>query len=284
MSESSILRRFEAALARLAHVGRVEAVQRSTDNAYGLVYERTRDGLRVGVFDRRIPDPDYAAGRIDVYVRAVNLGSIVDTTPGADGVHDASRFHSSEEERQRQALAAAVQRGQNGIDAAAAHAESIEPAWTRQAGELLLGYARKVGRGFLIEHARAWCYAQGLPQPPDERAWGAATQYAARQRPFHLQKTGGEERAASSNATEKPLWALVDARIPTLDLERGLRVVRRDDLIPGWVLTITGPDAENMMRAAFSRPGGSDVGFAADNNSLRGALLRELQDEIERLP
>lgn len=99
---------------------------------------------------------------------------------------------------------AAVQARELGMARSAAHANEVESEWTGQALGLLVAFALQVGRAFLVEEARAWAEAQGLPPPPDLRAWGTVTRRAMAKK--RITKVGFGP-AASSNCSPKVLWA-----------------------------------------------------------------------------
>jgi len=105
---------------------------------------------------------------------------------------------------------AAKERADTGIKRSGDHANRVEPEWTGQALGLLIAYARNVGVPFLIEDARQWAYANGLPKPPDERSWGGPTRRA--ESSGRLRRCG-MGLAKSSNLSNKPLWEYAgDAR------------------------------------------------------------------------
>lgn len=97
----------------------------------------------------------------------------------------------------------ATLRRDQGIQSSADHADADEEGWTRQALGMLVAFASEQKEPFLIEKARAWAIEHGLPQPDEQRAWGAVTRMAiARGR---IEKVGSAE-AMSSNRSLKHTW------------------------------------------------------------------------------
>jgi len=90
-----------------------------------------------------------------------------------------------------------------GVQRSADHANRVESEWTGQALGMLTAFARQAGGPFLIEQARAWAEAQGLPPPPDARSWGAVARRAAAKK--RIEKVGFAP-AASSNCSPKVQW------------------------------------------------------------------------------
>jgi hypothetical protein len=91
-----------------------------------------------------------------------------------------------------------------GMQAAIDHADDVQQGWSERAFAMLEAYARTHPE-FMTEEARVWAHEQGLPQPPDKRAWGAVAQRAARTGVLGLlryQKT----RIPPAHATPRPLW------------------------------------------------------------------------------
>lgn len=101
---------------------------------------------------------------------------------------------------------AAMQARDLGVQRAADHANRVESEWTGQAIGLLVAFAKDCGRPFLVEEARAYAEAKGLPQPPDARSWGAVIRRAAAKR--RVRKVG-YGAAASSNCSPKIKWEYI---------------------------------------------------------------------------
>ena len=108
---------------------------------------------------------------------------------------------------------AAWTRAEQGMEAAAGHADRLEANWRHQALGSLTIFANLIGRPFLIEEARAFAENNGLPPPPDGRAWGAVTQAAARGAVPRIRKVGAAP-AASSNCSLKVQWIAAGATWP----------------------------------------------------------------------
>lgn len=90
--------------------------------------------------------------------------------------------------------------GEVGIARSQQSAEHSTPGWTEMAALCLCGYAQTHDT-FTIEEARA---AMSVPEPPELRAWGSATQMA--QRRGWIERTGTYRQATSSNGSEKPVY------------------------------------------------------------------------------
>lgn len=102
-------------------------------------------------------------------------------------------------------LAQAQHAGQQGALFAAEHADNVEQTWSQKAGILFVDYARDValGQPFLTEDARSWAECQGLPPPPDKRAWGFI---AKAMREANHTTFAGYAPAKSSNGSPKCQW------------------------------------------------------------------------------
>lgn len=103
---------------------------------------------------------------------------------------------------------AALDRRDQGVERSAGHANRVESEWTGQALGMLTAFASQHGEPFLIEEARAWAEARGLPEPPDKRSWGAVARSAAAKK--RIRKVGFAA-AASSNASPKVQWEYTGA-------------------------------------------------------------------------
>lgn len=96
-----------------------------------------------------------------------------------------------------------------GIQRAAERAERTEPGWVDRAAEAVRDYALNSLAGingeFTIDEARPWIAANTrLADPPDGRAWGAATRRALKL--GYIVATDGYAPAASSNGSPKRLY------------------------------------------------------------------------------
>lgn len=99
---------------------------------------------------------------------------------------------------------AALTRADAGIERSARHANRVHSEWTGQALGMLTVFASQCGRPFLIEEARVWAEARGLPMPPDKRSWGSVTRSAVFKK--RIEDSGDTARVASSNGSKKTLW------------------------------------------------------------------------------
>jgi hypothetical protein len=57
-----------------------------------------------------------------------------------------------------------------GMKVAADHAEAVILNWGKDAFDMLLEYPSTT---FMTEDLRFWAYNNGLPKPPNEKAWGS---------------------------------------------------------------------------------------------------------------
>lgn len=100
-------------------------------------------------------------------------------------------------------FAEATKRRDDGMRRAVEHADDVTAEWSKRAIGLLIEYARWDDAGFLAEQVRLFAHDQGLPSPPDGRAWGAVFQRAAKA--GHIVRLGYAP-AKSSNLSPKVLW------------------------------------------------------------------------------
>lgn len=89
-----------------------------------------------------------------------------------------------------------------GIDRSAGHADRVHAGWVKEAAEALRVASAVQPQPFTVEQLRAVCGF--LPEPPDLRAWGAATRKATRL--GYIVRTSQFAPAASSNNSPKPLY------------------------------------------------------------------------------
>jgi hypothetical protein len=84
-------------------------------------------------------------------------------------------------EARKAAASAAWAGAEDGAQRAADHAEDENPGWQDAALDYVLKVARlRPDAPFMIEDVREFAEAQGLPPPPDARAWGAVALKAKR--------------------------------------------------------------------------------------------------------
>lgn len=96
----------------------------------------------------------------------------------------------------------AKRRRDDGIARAAAHADDVDPRWQTRAFRAVAIFAR-YHPAFLAEDARGMAEREGLPSPPDARAWGAVMRLAARR---GVIVADGYGPANSSNRSPKVKW------------------------------------------------------------------------------
>lgn len=102
-----------------------------------------------------------------------------------------------------------MKRAMQRAEVAGDHAERHVDGWKARACTLALEYGRTVGSGgFPMEAARVYAEANGLPDPPDKRAWGtiATILKFAKEPGMRIEKCGSTTDAYGS---PKPLWRIV---------------------------------------------------------------------------
>jgi hypothetical protein len=98
----------------------------------------------------------------------------------------------------------ASDRADDGIRRAREHAESVVHAWRSLALVSLERYLSEIGRRpFLTEQFIRWSRANGLPAPPDDRAFGSVIRSAVK---LQIIEKEGFRAAATSNLGIKTLW------------------------------------------------------------------------------
>jgi hypothetical protein len=94
-----------------------------------------------------------------------------------------------------------------GIERSGAHADLKNVGmWRVYAAGMIRDFGREYGKAFLIEDVLPYARNLNLPDPPDGRAWGAATQLAKRN---GFIRSCGARRAKSSNMSPKVLWIAI---------------------------------------------------------------------------
>ena len=95
-----------------------------------------------------------------------------------------------------------------GIQRSGDHAEMDSPEWIQRAAMMIRIYSASHAK-FLIEDVVGFASEQGLPSPPDGRAWGAA---ARRAKSKGYIRSCGYRAAKSSNLSPKVLWEAIGER------------------------------------------------------------------------
>jgi hypothetical protein len=93
-----------------------------------------------------------------------------------------------------------------GMQRAADHADRESEGWSDLAYGFLVDYvAANRGRAFMAEDVRSRAEAEGLPAPPDNRAWGSVISRAARRR--IINRIGyGAQKSVSCHCSPKSIW------------------------------------------------------------------------------
>lgn len=100
------------------------------------------------------------------------------------------------------AIERARARAATGIADSAAHADLVYQSWTARAVVYVHLYAAQ-HQFMRCEHVRIFAENDGLPPPPDKRAWGLVMQQAKADR---IIEAAGFEAAISSNLSPKVRW------------------------------------------------------------------------------
>lgn len=93
-----------------------------------------------------------------------------------------------------------------GMETAARHADAVDEGWSDRAYQFLVDFvgANPAGR-FMAEDVRAEAGRQGLPLPPDNRAWGFVVARAAKAK--IIKRVGyGPQTSASCHCSPKSIW------------------------------------------------------------------------------
>jgi hypothetical protein len=105
-------------------------------------------------------------------------------------------------------LAAAEQAAELGAQLAANHADNENPSWTERALAYFVAYAKaRPTSAFLTEDVRFAASLDGLPPPPDRRAWGYIPK-AAQAQGVIAHAGYARQKAANCHASPKSLWRL----------------------------------------------------------------------------
>lgn len=93
-----------------------------------------------------------------------------------------------------------------GMERVQRKADEASRDWTQRAAEFLGWYAREIAKGqpFLMEAARELAAHNGLPPPPNSKAWGPAGQRAVRL--GLIVNTGQTAATRCSNRSPRWLW------------------------------------------------------------------------------
>jgi len=99
---------------------------------------------------------------------------------------------------------AAAARREDGMRRARKHAEKVTESWRLLGMVALEKFLKARGfKPFLAEEFVEWCRTNGVPLPPDGRAWGSVISSARR---LEIIEKVGTALATTSNLSPKPLW------------------------------------------------------------------------------
>lgn len=93
--------------------------------------------------------------------------------------------------------------GLDGAARSAVRADGVSADWVERACARVTAYADAATEPFLLEDARAAAEADGLPKPPDGRAWGAVVTVLKSRR---ILTSAGPAPAKSSHGSLKFTW------------------------------------------------------------------------------
>lgn len=92
-----------------------------------------------------------------------------------------------------------------GMQRAVDHADAVEEGWSERAYQLLERFAQ-TNFEFMTEDCRQWAHEQeGLPKPPDPRAWGAVTVRGIQSR-LIIRVGYRKTRIPPAHSTPRPIW------------------------------------------------------------------------------
>jgi hypothetical protein len=91
-----------------------------------------------------------------------------------------------------------------GMANAIEHADRVSARWSAQAGQLLRIFSQ-IKPEFMAEDMRVWAHREGLPLPPDPRAWGAVVHRAVREGVIVCDRFE-MTKIKPAHATPRPVW------------------------------------------------------------------------------
>ena len=97
-----------------------------------------------------------------------------------------------------------------GMKAASDHAEAVEQGWNDRAFAMLRQYASRHSE-FMGEDVRVWAKNQGLPDPPDKRAWGSVIQRGARSNLISCVRYENT-KIPPAHAAPRAVWSTISKR------------------------------------------------------------------------
>lgn len=96
------------------------------------------------------------------------------------------------------------QLAEQGIRQSVEHADAVEPTWSERAFKILWTYAL-THVTFTVEEVKDHAYANGLPRPPAEGAWGSPTRRAIKQGIIRFDSYRESKNASRHNCPVK-VW------------------------------------------------------------------------------
>lgn len=92
-----------------------------------------------------------------------------------------------------------------GMARAVEHADAVEDGWSERAYAYLLYFAR-TNYEFMAEEVRTAAHQEGLPLPPDGRAWGAVIVRGTADKIITSSGTYRKTRIPPAHSTPRTVW------------------------------------------------------------------------------
>jgi hypothetical protein len=142
--------------------------------------------------------------------RDTRTGDLFGHADGKQDIYDRiQRDHASDPQLRGARNRTTRELADEGMAQATDHADEVAPGWSETAGRLLEQFA-KANETFMAEELRQWAHGeQGLPTPPDPRAWGSVIQRAARRKVI-VRVGYRSTKVPPAHAKPMSVWRLAD--------------------------------------------------------------------------